>query len=88
MTRNFAFLLEKNLMNETSRSPGHVQKASDSVCSQTTVVSPSSFIANPSTSAGMKTLHITKKKPLMTLTHHMNKKSIWNNSLISCEAQI
>jgi hypothetical protein len=52
------------------------KKASDSVCSYTTVVSPSSFTANPSTSAGMKTLHVTKKKPLMTLAQHMNKRSI------------
>jgi hypothetical protein len=64
------------------------KKASESVYTLTTVVSPNSFTANPSNSAGMKTLHKTKKKPLMTLAHHMNKRSIWNAPLISCEAHI
>jgi hypothetical protein len=62
--------------------------ASDSVCTKSTMVSHSSFTANPSTSAAMKTLHKTQKKPLKTLTQHMNKKSKWNTPLISCEAQV
>ena len=54
VARPEVLFLRKNLIGETGRSQGHVQKGLQNVCTSTIEVSPDSLSPAPSTSSALK----------------------------------
>jgi hypothetical protein len=61
-----------------------LKKASNSVCSSTTGVSPNPLSPTPSTYEDPE----NTDRNLMTLNQHMKEISKWNTPLINCTAQV